>query len=318
MTRSAGACIKEPTVAAAPSASHPASDRDPGGTARGWLAVLGRVRRQVADDRLSVVAAGVAFYGLLASFPAVAALVSIYALVFDAEQVMRQLSLVTGVLPAATETAVLDRLREFTGTSRRALGLGVAGGVLLTLWSSSSAMRALIKALNGAYDTDEQRSFLHRLGLALVLTLGAIVGSFAGIAAIVVLPAIKGALGLSESLSGIVGYLRWPVIAFGFWLGLVIVYRFGPNREQASWGGGVRGAVVATALWLIGSALFSWYVGNFASYNRAYGSMGGVVILLLWFLLTSWSVLIGAEINAEFERQSRADDGDEASSGQGP
>lgn len=274
----------------------------------GWRGVFRRVRRQVADDRLSVVAGGVAFYGLLAAIPAVAALLSFYGLLFEAEQVQRHLSLFTGLLPPGTETPVLSQLHELTGSSRRALGLGAAGGLLLTLWSSSSAMRALIKALNGAYDNEEQRGFLHRLGLALVLTLGAVLGTLVGIGTIVVLPVVLDLIGSDDSRFGLVAYLRWPVIAFGFWLALVIVYRYGPNHDRIRWRGVAIGALVATMLWLAGSALFSWYVSHFGNFGRAYGSMGAIVILLLWFLLTAWSVLLGAEINAEIDQRAGPDD----------
>ncbi len=276
---------------------------EPAASRPGWRGTLVRIKDRSVADRLSVIAAGLAFYALLASFPALAAVVSIVGLVLDPQRVTESLALLRDVLPPQASDLFLEQLRELSRTSHAALGLGVAGGLLLAWWSSSAAVRALIKALDIAYDVDAQRGFLARLGLALVLSLVGAAAAVVAIAAVVVLPALGGVLGAEARQ--IVYAARWPFIALVFWVGLLVVYRVGPSREPPRGARLVWGATAATALWLAGSALFSWYVSRFGTYNRTYGSMGAVIVLLLWFMLSSSAVLIGAEINAELERQDR-------------
>jgi membrane protein len=274
-------------------------------SASGWWDVLRAVKDGVSEDRLTIIAAGVAFYALLAVFPALAALVSLYGLMFDPQAVVQQLESMRGVLPAQAIDLVLRQMQSLQG-DRGALGWGVAGGLLLALWTSSVGVRALIKALNAAYDTSEQRGFLKRAGLSLLLTLCAIVVVSIAIAAIVVLPASAGLAGEGSGLGGVIQVLRWPLVAAMFGFGAAVIYRYGPCRPRPAWRWVSWGAAIATALWLVGSALFSWYVSNFGRYNETYGSMGAIVILLLWFLLSAFVVLVGAEINVELERRRRA------------
>jgi membrane protein len=276
-------------------------------SAAGWRDVLLRVKRQIAADHVLIIAAGVAFYALLAVFPALAALVSVCGLVLDPSSVTQQLESLRGVVPGQAVDLMLGQLQGLAQTPRGALGWGVAGGVLLALWTASAGVRALIKALNVAYDAEERRSFLRRAGLALLLTLCAIAVAIVALAAIVVLPAAQGFVGEDSWLRGAIQVARWPLVAVLFGLGAAVIYRYGPCRRRARWAWVIWGAVIATVLWLVGSAAFSWYVSHFGSYNRTYGSMGAVVILLLWFLLSSFVLLIGAEINAELERQTRRD-----------
>jgi membrane protein len=275
--------------------------------ARGWWDITRRVLSQMKEDRLSIVAAGVAFYGLLAVFPALIALVAIYGLAFDPAQVEEQMASLSGMLPPDAREILLASLHDLTQTDRSALGAGAIGGIVLALWSASSGMRTLMEALNVAYDEEESRGFIRFYGTALLLTLGAIVGAIVGIAIVVALPVVANFLGLGTALEGVIAVARWPIFAAVLMIGLAIAYRFGPSRRQPRWRWVSPGAVVAMALWIIGSVLFSLYVTRFASYNETYGSFGAVVILLMWFLLSSYAVLVGAELNAEMERQTRKD-----------
>lgn len=273
----------------------------------GWKDVLWRVKDQLAEDRLSIIAAGVAFYGLLSIFPALTALIALYGLVFDPDQVMQQIQAMQGVLPGQAAQLLASQMQDLSQTSHSALGIGVAGGIILALWSASSAVKTLMEALNVAYDEEERRGFLKRTALALGLTLAAIIGAILAIALVVVLPAIIGFLGLGETLQTLAQWARWPIVVVVVWAGIALMYRYGPSRDRPrvawlSWGAGA-----AVLLWLIGSLLFSWYVTSFGNYNKTYGSMGAVVILLMWFLLSAYAVLIGAELNAELERQTRKD-----------
>jgi membrane protein len=273
---------------------------------QGVLHLARALYRQMSRDRLSIVAAGVAFYALLAVFPTLAALVAFYGLAFDAQQVERQVASLSGLLPQQALDVLLGELRDLSLTDRRALGWGAAAALALTLWSASRGVKMLIEALNVAYDAREQRNFLVLNAVALALTLGAILGAILAIAAVVVLPSILRFLGLGPLLEGMIAYARWPILAAAVALGLAIAYRYGPSRPRVPWPVVARGALFATALWIAGSALFSLYVSSFDSYNKTYGSVAAVVILLMWFLLSAYAVLLGAELNAELERTGAA------------
>jgi membrane protein len=275
--------------------------------ARGWKDILWRVKDQIKEDRLSIIAAGVAFYGLLAIFPGLIALVAIYGLAFDPQQVEQQAGALSGVLPPEAADILLGQLHDLTTTDSTALGIGAVVGILVALWSASAGMRTLMEALNVVYDEKEQRGFIRYYGTALLLTLGAIVGLVLAIALVVALPVVLKFLGLGEALKWLVSASGVLVLVATMMLGLAITYRYGPSREEPRWRWVSWGAVIATVLWIAGSVLFSIYVTQFGNYNETYGSVGAIVILLMWFLLSSYAVLIGAEVNAEMERQTRKD-----------
>jgi membrane protein len=275
--------------------------------ARGWKDILWRVKDQIKQDRLSIIAAGVAFYGLLAVFPGLIALVAIYGLAFDPAQVEQQAAAIGKLLPPQAADILLGQLHDLTTTSSTALGFGAIAGIVLALWSASAGMRTLMEALNVAYDEEESRGFVGYYGTALLLTLGAVLGLIVAIALVVALPVALQFFGLGEALKWLVAIAVWPVLLVAMLVGLAIVYRFGPSRAKPRWRWVSWGAVAATLLWIVGSVLFSVYVTQFGSYNETYGSVGAIVILLMWFLLSSYAVLIGAELNAEMERQTRQD-----------
>lgn len=275
--------------------------------ARGWKDILWRLKDQIKQDRLSIIAAGVAFYGLLAVFPGLIALVAIYGLAFDPQQVEQQVAALSGMLPPQAAEILLGQLHDLTTTDSTALGFGAVAGILLALWSASAGMRTLMEALNVAYDEEEKRGMIRFYGTALLLTLAAIFGTVLAILLVVALPLVLKVLGLATALSWVVSIAAWPILVAMMLLGLAIVYRYGPSRQEPRWRWVSWGAVVATVLWIVGSVLFSIYVTQFGSYNETYGSVGAIVILLMWFLLSSYAVLIGAELNAEMERQTRKD-----------
>ena len=274
---------------------------------RGWRDIALRVKREIAKDRLSIIAAGVAFYGLLASLPALGALISIYGLLFDPREVMDQIAAMRGFMPGEAVDLIVKQLTELASADTQALGLGVAGGVILALWSASAGVRTMMEALNVAYNETEKRGFFKRMALSLGLTLAVVLIGLVAVASVVLLPAVLDLLGLGSVLEGIVYWARWPIVAVVFWFGLLVMYRYGPSRDHPKWSWVSVGGIVVTVLWLAGSVLFSWYVENFGNYNKTYGSMGAVVILLMWLLISAYMVLIGAEINAEMERQTRQD-----------
>jgi membrane protein len=257
----------------------------------------------VSRGHLGLVAAGVAFYGLLAAFPALAALIALYGLLFDAQQVSNQISALQGLLPEQALDFIVKQLQGLVQTERIALGWGAAAALLLALWSASKGIKTLMEALNMVYGVGESRGFLRRNAVALLLTLGAIVGGVFTIATVVFLPVAIAFLGLKTPLGTAVVYARWPILAVAAAVALGVLYRYGPNRDRPSWAFVGWGAVAATLLWLAASALFSLYVSNFGSFNRAYGSVAAIVILLMWLLLSAFVILMGAEFNAVVERE---------------
>ena len=275
--------------------------------APGWRDILWRVKDRISADNLSIISAGVAFYALLAIFPALIALVGLYGMLFDLQQVSQHLSALTAVLPGDAANLIGEQLGEVTSMERTSLGVGSIAAVLLALWSASAGMRTLMTALDVAYGEQETRGTVKFYGSSLILTLGAVLGGLVAIATIVAVPVALHFLGLDQRVENVVSHARWPLLAVVMLVGLAIVYRYGPDRDKAQWRWVSWGAVFATLLWIGGSALFSLYVTRFGDYNKTYGSMGAVVILMTWFLLTAYILLIGAEINAEMERQTRAD-----------
>ncbi|CAN5820872.1 YihY/virulence factor BrkB family protein [soil metagenome] len=263
-----------------------------------WRSVASRVMHQVSADRLSVIAAGVAFYGLLAMIPTLVAIVSIFGIAFDPQAMMRQVESLSRLLPDNAARLVHQLLLQLTGADRGALGFGTAGSIFFALWTSSTGVRALMQALNVAYDLKEWRSPMVCFGVSLMLAGLVIVGMLLSLTTIVLLPILGDVVALGDVARTAIGWLRWPIAAASFWIGLLLLYRFGPNRGPTRWSWMDRGAAVAIAIWLAASVLFSFYVRYFGTFNRTYGSMGAVVVLLMWFLLSAWAVLIGAEINA--------------------
>jgi membrane protein len=275
--------------------------------APGWRDILFRVKDELTRDNLSIVAAGVAFYGLLAIFPALAALVSIYGLIVEPQAAQQQIAQLEGVLPPDARSIVDQQLSQVTSSAQGALSLGVLGGLLLTLWSAGKGTKALIEALNIVNDEQEERGFLKLNAIALGLTLGILLFVVVALALVALLPALVGNLGLPETVQAWARWLRWPILAGAFMAALAVLYRYGPSRAEPRWRWVSWGAAAATLLWIVGSLLFSWYVTNFGSYNETYGSVGAVVILMMWFWLSAYIVLLGAELNAEMEHQTEQD-----------
>lgn len=273
----------------------------------GWRDIGWRVWDQLFQNNIFIVSAGVAFYGLLAIFPTLAVLVSVYGLLAIPADVESQLAVLGEILPPEAWQILQDQLQKLTSQSSTALSIGAVIGLLLTLWSARAGMGALMMALNIVYEEDEKRSMVQFYLTALLLTLGAILFSVIALALIVALPILLGPVGLAEETAALITQLRWPLLALSIMFSLAVLYRFGPSRNPPRWKWVSIGAVAATLLWMLGSMLFSFYVSNFGSFNETYGSVGAVVILMLWFWLTAFIVLMGAELNAEIEHQTKKD-----------
>jgi membrane protein len=275
--------------------------------ARGWIDILKRSWREMSEDNISIIAAGVAFYALLAIFPALGAALSIYGFFADPADVSEQLASMGGMLPGDAQSLLQGQLSELTSQPKAALSFGALFGVLLALWSASAGVKTLMTALNIAYEEEEKRGLIRYHAAALAMTLGAIVSALVAIALVAVLPPLIEALPLPDWLHWALSLVRWPILAVLVMIGLAVLFRYGPSRNKARWNWVSAGAIAATVLWIVGSLLFSWYAANFANYNETYGSVGAIVALLMWFYLTAYVVLLGAELNAEMERQTRRD-----------
>lgn len=276
-------------------------------TGKGWKDVLLRVKNKIGDHNLSIVAAGVAFYAFLAIFPALAALVSIYGLMIDPQTVQQQLTQATGMLPEQARQVLAGQLQRISAGGAQTLGWGIALSILFALWSANRGTKALFKGINIAYEEKEERGFLKQNALTLAFTLGFIVVAVVSLALIAALPVALGTLGLPPALQIIARVVQWALPAGVILLTLTTVYRFAPDRENARWRWVSWGATTATVLWLIASWAFSFYVVNFNNYNETYGTLGAVVVLLLWFMLSAFIFLLGAEMNSEMEHQTSKD-----------
>ncbi len=274
---------------------------------RGWMDVLGRIRKSLAEDNLSLVAAGVAFYGLLAIVPALAAVVSIYGLFLSPAAIQEQFASLSGILPRDARQLLSEQMQRIASATDTTLGWTAAGSLLITLLSAMKGASALITALNIAYDEREHRGFIKLNLLAFALAAGGVLFAISSLVLIAVFPAIVEYLPLPEIWLAALAYLRWPVLGVFVIAALAVVYRYAPARRPAKWRWVSPGSAAAMALWLIGSGLFSLYVARFAGYNETYGSLGAIVILLMWFYLSAYVLLLGAELNAEAEHQTLRD-----------
>jgi membrane protein len=274
---------------------------------RGWLDVAKRVKEEAKRDQVPLLAAGVAFFGLLALIPALVALLSLYGLVADPHEIRRQVDDALAAAPSEVRDMIGQQLSSIQGSSQGTALLALIGSVLIALWSASSGVNHLVDAINVAYDEEETRGFVRRRGMSLLLTLGAIlflVFAFVGIA---VVPAVARATHLGAAGAVLVQAVRWVLLLGGLLAGLAVLYRYAPDRDEPRWRWASPGAVFAAVAWLVASILFSVYVSNFGSYNETYGSLGAVVVVMLWLYLTALVIILGAELNCELERQTARD-----------
>jgi membrane protein len=272
---------------------------------KGWKAIAKRTMKEVKQDQVPLLGAGVAFYTLLSLFPAIIAGVSIYGLVADPQTVRDQIDRLTEMLSPETADIIGEQLKEVTAGAGGALGVATVIGILTALWSASSGMKALITGVNLAYDETESRKFVKLRGLSILLTLGAMVLLAVAGATIVGFPPI--ADNLPTVLQWVLGILRFVVLAALLVAGLAVLYRYAPDRDEPKWTWVSWGSGIATLLWILASIGFSIYVNSFGNYNKTYGALAGVIILMFWLYLTAVIVLIGAELNTEMELQTAKD-----------
>jgi membrane protein len=271
----------------------------------GWKGILLGVRDEVRRDNVSLVAAGVAFYVFLAVFPAIAALVSLYGLLYDPADIQRQTLNLTGLIPPQAVELLQDQLSRVAG-AERTLGMGFALGIALTMWGASRGMKALMNALGTIYGVTERRNFIRFNVVGFFFALCAMAFILVALGVITVFPIALRALGLPELSPLGTELLRWVPLGIFVMIGLALLYRYAPHRKEARFRWVSWGSLAAALLWLLASAVFSQYVSYFGNFNATYGSLGAAIILLLWFYLGVYAVLLGAGLNSEIERRSRA------------
>lgn len=267
----------------------------------GWKKIILKVKDRIAENNLTIVAAGVAFYAFLAIFPALVALLSIYGLAVDPQQAEQQITQLSGMMPKEAFSIIKERIDNFLETSGSALGWGTALGILISLWSANAGTKSLFTGIDIAYNTKNKRGFIKQNALTLVFTLGAIVTLFLSMALIVIFPVIVHTLGLPDYIESLISWLRWPLLAGIVIMVISMIYKFAPDRRKPQLKWVMVGASLATLLWLLASLGFSYYVSNFGNYGEMYGSISAVVIMLLWLFITSFIILIGAEVNSQTE-----------------
>lgn len=273
----------------------------------GWRDILLRVWRKRGEDNISLVAAGVALNTLLAVFPAMAVLASIYGMFASPAQVGHDIQPFFGMLPHDAAAIIQAQLEALARPRSQTLGLGAIVSFVVSVYYSSQGVSALMSATNIVYSERERRGFIEVILVALGFAIGAVIGFVVMLLLTVAVPLGLEKLPLPGFVEAAVLVLRWILLWLFAALGLAIVYRYAPSRENARWRWVTWGSVIAATLSLLSSILFSLYVRNFGSYGKTYGALGGVIVLIMWFYLQGYAIVLGAEFNAETEHQTAVD-----------
>jgi membrane protein len=273
----------------------------------GWKDILWRTYARTGEDRLLAIAAGVVFFGLLAVFPAITALVSCYGLFANPSTIGANLQTLALMLPEGSFQIVQDQIARVLMKGNTALGATFLFGLALAVWSANAGVKAVIDALNVVYEEREKRSFIRLNLLSLAFTTGGIAALLLMVSAVVALPLALDHVGLAPESQFIVSLTRWPLLLVILLIALALLYRFGPSRQPARWEWLSVGTLAAALLWIAGSSLLSWYLSNFANYDATYGSLGAAIGLMMWMWMSAIIVLCGAELNSEIEHQTALD-----------
>src|SRR5271166_2184575 len=265
------------------------------------LQVLVNVWKSISEDNISLLAAGVAFYMLLAIFPALVFIVAMFGLLTDPDQVRQWLVSLKGVLPSEAWNAIDAQVGVLLGQNSASLSLASIFSLLLAFINARLGAYSMMGALNVVYNAPETRSFTRTNLIAIMFTIAAVCVLVFNIYAVIAVPRVLEGIGLTEFTNSFLHTLRWPVLAVIMALSLALVYRYGPDRKDAHWRWVSIGSLAGTALWLAASTGFSWYVSAFNSYDKVYGSFGAVVILLYWLWLTAFAALMGAELDSQIQ-----------------
>ncbi|RAK51989.1 YihY/virulence factor BrkB family protein [Phenylobacterium deserti] len=271
----------------------------------GWKDILLRTKQEFSEDQVTMVAAGVTFYTLLALFPGLGAFVALYGLFADPAQAQKHLTLLSFMLPADAIRFLSEQMTRIASAKEGGLSLAFVAGLLTSVWSANGAMKALITGLNIAYEEQERRSFVRKTATSLVFTFGFILFVLIGVGLLAAGPVIETFVGHQAAV--VFGWVSWPLLLVGLAVGLALLYRYGPSRDPVRWQWISWGSAGVILFWVVASAAFSLYVANFAHYDDTYGPLGAVIGFMMWTWLSTVVVLAGAELNAEIEHQTARD-----------
>ncbi len=274
---------------------------------RGWKDILWRVLWSMSEDRILSTSGSVAFFALLAIFPAIAAIISLYGLFADASTIGGHVSLLSGIMPAGVLQLIAEQIALITRQANQTLGAAFVAGLLIALASANSGMAALFDALNVVYGEREKRSLVKFYATTFLFTLAGIGFVIIALSGVVLLPLVLKFVGLTTTTEWLLAILRWPILFLTLVASLACIYRYGPSRRDARWRWVTWGSILGALLWMAASMLFSWYVATFDTYNKTYGSLGAGVGFMIWLWLSAAIVLLGAEFNAETEHQTARD-----------
>jgi membrane protein len=274
---------------------------------RGWLDVLKRTRLGIRDSHASIVAAGVAFYAFLALVPALIALVIVYGLIASPADIKDQIASFASAAPRDAQRLLTSQLTSITRGTGGGASIGALIAIAGAVWAASSGMAALDTGLTIVNRETETRGFLKRRLLALILTVFAVIGVLLMLALVVALPSVLDSIGVGDIGKIAIGLARWVLLAALLFFGLGVIFRYGPQRRRPRWRWVTPGAIVAVVVGLLTSIGFSIYVTLMGNYNKTYGSLGAIIVLLLWLYFMAYAVLFGAAMNAELERQTERD-----------
>ncbi len=260
-----------------------------------------RTVRASMTDRVSLAAAGCAFYGMLALFPAISVMISVYGLVFEPQDVESQLHLLSDLLPAPAFGLIQARVNELLAQPHATLSTSLIVSSVLTFWSSATGSKSLLSAVNVAYDIEQQRHFLHFQAMGLAMTLVAILGAVTTLAVLVGLRPALTVLGVAGDHAGMIHKMSLLLLLTVFALAVALLYRFGPSRRWRRHHVVLPGTILSTAVWLAVSEGLSIYVSHLADFGATYGSLGAVIGIMLWLYVSAYAILLGAELNAQLE-----------------
>jgi membrane protein len=265
---------------------------------RSWWTIAKRAGAAFNEDRIMAEAAAVTFYVMLALFPAIASLISLYGLVADTGTIAGQMRTLYFIMPSGGADIIQAEVTALTATGSQALSLGVFVGMATSLWSANAGIKSVFDALNVVFHERETRSYLRLTSISLMFTLGMLAFVAAALTAVVVVPVVFSFVGLEDQTKILIKVMRWPVLLVAATFCLSLLFRFGPDLHGVSWRWISPGSVAASLVWVATSLAFSYYVANFGSYNRTYGSLGAAVGFMTWIWISAMVVLMGAELNA--------------------
>jgi len=270
---------------------------------KGWKDILLRVYRGISEDRIPLIAAGVTFYILLSIFPGIAALISIYGLFANPADIANHLDTLANVAPGGALDLLRDEMTRLASQRGTTLGVGFLVSLAVSLWTANSGVSAIFDALNIVYEEEERRGLVKYYLTTLTFTIATVIFVLLAIAVIVLLPVVLNLIPLPGGTDLLLKIARWPILFALMTFALAVLYRYGPNRTRPRWRWITWGSAFATVAWLAASVLFSWYVANFGSYNKTYGSLGAVIGFMTWIWISIIVVLVGAKLDAEMEHQ---------------